>query len=497
MSMRLEVGSIYRSEVEARVVADVDVLVAGGGTAGCVAALAAARNGDRVFLVERYGYLGGMLTGNAGLTIFIGYPGGRVRKNKLWFVGNAVEMFASAVKKLQENPSEVRIVGGIPLEITNRLMAAGAGIGIGGQAGTYVTTNLEAFKALLFEMMEEAGVKLLLHSWVVDVIMEKDIIKGVVVENKSGRQVLLGKMIIDATGDADVAAKSGAPFEVGVTPGSMAAKGGMPIGFTEPLGIMYTYGNVDVERVFQFARKNNDWEPTWPSFQGLEDAYQSFRKGQLADIFLPKASAADEIDVEFLTLPVPGFVLTGCGFATQTSGLSAAELTRIEAESKKALMKKLAYLKKNIPGFEKATLANVPQMSVRETRRILGEYVLTIEDLLEAREFKDGIGRGGHPVDVDVSESIREQGWHRPPNWSFSIPYRSLVPQKIKNLLVAGRCISTTHEALGCIRPTAQCMVMGEAAGTAAALCEKNKVRPRDLNIDELRGRLKEQGVIL
>lgn len=488
--MGLKVGSVYRSQAEALVVAEVDVLIAGGGTAGCAAALAAARNGARVLVVERYGYLGGMLAGNAGLTIFIGYPGGRVRKNKEWLVGDAVELFAKAVKKLQENPSEIRMVGGIPLEITDRLMAMGAGIGVGGQAGTYITTNAEVVKTLLFAMMEEAGVELLLHSWVADVIVEKGIIKGVVVENKSGRQALLGKVIIDATGDADVAAKAGVPFEVGVAPGGMSAEAGVPIGSTQEMGIMYVYANVEVERVFQFAREHNDWEPTWPTFQGLEDAYQSFRKGQLAGIYMPKTN------VEVFTLPVPGFVL-GYGCGTRASGLSASDLTRAEVSSKKTLTEQLAYLKKNISGFEGAFLVNVPPISVRETRRILGEYVLTLEDLLESREFEDGIGRGAHPIDLDVPESILERGWHRLPNWSFSIPYRSLVPQKIENLLVAGRCISTTREVLGCTRPTAQCMVMGEAAGTAAALCGKNKVTPRCLDTEELRERLKEQGVIL
>ena len=492
--MDLRIGSIYTSTVEAPVIAEVDVLVAGGGTAGCAAAIAAARNGARVLVVERSGYLGGMMTeGHAALTIFIGYPGGRVRENRQWRVGQAVERFADAVRRLREDPSEVLIAGGIPLDLAKKLMEAGAGIGIGGVAGTYVTTDSEAFKALLFAEMEQAGVQLLLHSWLTDVIKDEDRLVGVVVESKSGRQALLARYIVDASGDADVAFKAGAPCHVGVTQGDISAEAGVPLGTTEEMGIMYTYANVDVERVFQFARERDDWEPTWPAFQELENAYQDYREGHMAQIYLPQQG------VEFFTMPTPGFVLTyGCG--TPTSGLSAADLTRAEVAARKTLTKQLAHLRKHVPGFENAKLASVPEMSVRETRRIVGEYVLTLDDVLESREFEDGIGRGGHPIDISVSketERITERSWHKPPNWSFSIPYRTLVPQRVKGLLAAGRCISATHEAFGCTRATVQCMITGQAAGTAAALSVKEGVDPHLLDTNVLRTHLAGQGVVL
>jgi len=483
LSEGLKIDSVYRSVVEAPVVADVDVLVAGGGTAGCVAALAAARNGAEVLLVERYGYLGGMMTeGHAGLTMFMGYPGDRT-----------VDQFAEALKKLRENPSEVQVVGGIPLEIANRLIELGAGIGTGGQAGTYVTTNTEAFKALLFSMMEEAGVMLLLHSWIADVIVEENALRGVVVENKSGRQALLAKVVVDATGDGDVAAKAGAPYNMGVGPSDISAKEGIPVGTMQGMGKMYIYGNVDVERLFDYLRKHPDeYAPAWTTFQRLENAYESFLKGDMFVVSMPKHK------LWFHSLPIPRALGTaGCG--TRGNGLSAPDLTKAEVECRKRLMEQLAYLKERIPGFEDAYLMSTPPMFARETRHILGEYVLTVEDLFESREFGDGIGRGGHPIDSSpVPESLKKRMWTSlSPNWSHSIPYRSLVPLKVNNLLVAGKCISATHEAYGCIRPTAQCMVIGQAAGTAAALSVKNKVKPRHLDIEELRKVLKEQGVIL
>jgi len=290
LSEGLKIDSVYRSVVEAPVVADVDVLVAGGGTAGCVAALAAARNGAEVLLVERYGYLGGMMTeGHAGLTMFMGYPGDRT-----------VDQFAEALKKLRENPSEVQVVGGIPLEIANRLIELGAGIGTGGQAGTYVTTNTEAFKALLFSMMEEAGVMLLLHSWIADVIVEENALRGVVVENKSGRQALLAKVVVDATGDGDVAAKAGAPYNMGVGPSDISAKEGIPVGTMQGMGKMYIYGNVDVERLFDYLRKHPDeYAPAWTTFQRLENAYESFLKGDMFVVSMPKHK------LWFHSLPIP------------------------------------------------------------------------------------------------------------------------------------------------------------------------------------------------
>jgi len=491
--MTLKVGSVYRSQVEAAVVAEADVLVAGGGTAGCVAALAAARNGARVLLVERHGYLGGMMTGgNAGLTTFIGYPGGRERRDGKWVLGQEVKRFAYARKRLHENPAEVRIVGGIPLEVANRLIDMGAGIDSDGQAATYVTTDTEAFKALLFTMMEEAGVELLLHSWIADAITEDGAIKGVVVENKLGRQALLGGIVIDATGDGDVAARAGAPFNVGVAADDISARAGIPVGTTQNMGMMYRYGNVDVERLFEFARNHpDDWLPHWATFQELEDAYDAFRKGDMVPINLPKYR------ISFGTTPIPGLVQTG-GCNTSASSLSPSDLTRAEIAARKTLTEELARLKKDTPGFENAYLTRVPEISVRETRLILGEQVLSYEDILESREFEDGIGRGGHPIDVSpIPEDLKAHKLDLPPNWSFSIPYRCLVPQKVENLLVAGRCISATHEAFGCIRPTAQCMVTGQAAGTAAAICVKNEATPRNLDTDQLRRLLVEQEVIL
>ncbi len=176
--MVLKVGSVYSSTVKAKVVNEIDVLVAGGGTAGCVAAIAAARNGMSVLLIERRGFLGGMMTGgNAALATYMVHNMSRADRGKV-------------LAQLGTNPSSVQIVGGIPMEITKRLIDMGAGIGTYGTAGTYVFTTQQELKELLLEMMEEAGVKLLFHSLIVDVIEDDNVVKGIVVENKSGRQAV-------------------------------------------------------------------------------------------------------------------------------------------------------------------------------------------------------------------------------------------------------------------------------------------------------------------
>jgi len=219
MNRQLKVGKSFVQEIRTKIVAEADVVVAGGGTAGVVAALAAARNGAQTLLVERYGFLGGMMTaGNAGLTKYIVHSTDR-------------SDYAKVLGKLADKPSEVQIVGGIPMEITDELMKIGAGIG---PAGSYVFTSSEDFKWLLLTMLQKARVQLLLHSWIVDVLKEGNVIKGIVVENKSGRQAILGKVIIDATGDGDVAARAGAPFETGVGPNDLPRKPALKSGPCRP-----------------------------------------------------------------------------------------------------------------------------------------------------------------------------------------------------------------------------------------------------------------------
>jgi NADPH-dependent 2,4-dienoyl-CoA reductase/sulfur reductase-like enzyme len=268
--MDLAVGTHCVTTVTAYVADEADVVVAGAGTAGCVAAIAAARNGADVLLVERYGYLGGMMTsGNAGLTKYIVHE-----KNQA--------DYREIIEQLSSDPASVQVVGGIPMEITRRLIDSGGGIATNGHAGSYVFTSQADFKYLLLDMMEEAGVRLLLHSLIVDVEMDEESICGIVVESKSGRQIILGRTFIDATGDGDVGALAGAPCVVGVGPGDLAADSGTPLGTTHPMGIMFRMGNIDMERCFEYLYDHPEQFIPQPfALMGLREAYDSFKKGDM------------------------------------------------------------------------------------------------------------------------------------------------------------------------------------------------------------------------
>ena len=477
----MKVGDTYKTEVKTSVADEADVIVAGGGAAGCVAAIAAARSGVKTLLVEHHGFLGGMMTaGNAGLTKYVVHSTDQTDYKKV-------------LEQLSKNPSDVQIVGGIPMEITRRLLDMKAGIGTNGTAGSYVFTASEDFKWLLLTMIEEAGVKLLLHSWIVDVIKEDNVIKGIVVENKSGRQAILGKMFVDCTGDGDVAAKAGAPFEVGVGHNDLAAKHGTRLNTMQEMGVMFRVGNVDMIRCFEYLRKNPDkFQVQGCALLNLEQAWKNFQKGEMMTINITTDFAFPCFQI--YNTPLHG-IFTICCPCCPGSGLSASDLTKAEIALTKKVREWILKMRE-MPGFENTFLVNCPQVGVRETRHILGKYVLTIKDVFSSREFEDGIGKGSHPIDVQpIPEALRKRAL--PPRWQFNIPYRCLVPKEIDNLLVAGRCISVTHEAFGCTRSTVQCMITGEASGTASAMCIKQNVSPKNLNTDELRKTLTDQGVVL
>ena len=479
--MKLIPGESYSETVTAQVREGADVVVAGGGTAGVVAAIAAARTGAKTLLVERRHFLGGMMTGgNAGLTIYTVYDKRQSEYRKI-------------VARLATDPAAVQIVGGIPLEITERLLARGAAIGTSGTGGSYVFTSITDFKYLLLDMMAECGVRLLLHSTVVDVIKEADVVRGLTVESKSGRQVLPAQIVVDATGDADVAACAGAPFIVGVGPDDHCARLGETLGRMHDMGVMFRMGNVDVERLFEHLRDHAEKFVTQSvALMDMEEAWANVRNGDMACFGIKHGGMWHQV----YNSPIRGVVTLCCPCVTG-SGLDVDDLTRGELELIRQVRERVATLR-HVPGFERAFLLDMPEIGVRETRHIQGEYRLTIEDIYERREFPDTIGRGAHPIDIGpLPEELRKAKAPTVDHWYFNIPYRSLVPRQVDNLLLAGRCISATREASGCTRPTVQCMLTGQAAGTAAALCVAAGANPRKLDSHDLRTRLATDGAVI
>lgn len=438
-----------------------DVLIAGGGTAGVVAALAAARNGVRTVLVEQKGFLGGTMIDGAG---------------PLHSFFNMYKAFPGVEKK--------QLVRGIPQEIIDRMVAAGGSFGHlesekGYSYDSVITIiDWEIFKGVIFSMLKESGAKLLLHTLVTDVIRDGNDVRGLIIESKSGREALLAGTIIDTTGDADVAYKGGADC-VNTYPDAAV---GMPFGMA----------NVNMNRVAGFLEEH-----------GMIDHIIHADKGSRSDHIvrlgfdLKKIGAfRDYMERYGLWGPLTvsrhenDFSYINCTNIKPLDALNVEAATEAEVALREQVMTMAGLLKRNIPGFENAYLSWTPtHFGVRRTRIVRCEYDLSIDEILNGQRFDDEIALYGFH-DCAPRLMIKNGG-------AYGIPYRALLPQKTENLLVAGRMISSNWEAHMSTRNTVSCMAQGQAVGTAAALCCKSHNRPRTLDVRLLRQTLKKDGVYL
>jgi hypothetical protein len=419
---------------EIPIIMEADVVVVGGGPAGVGASVGAARAGMSTLLIEKYGYLGGSHTVGA-IGAFCGH-------------------FA-------QQPQPVSIARGMNHQLIRKLEQDNGVTAPQNWQNTYLLPyDHFQLKLTLDEMIEENKVQVLYHSIVVDAIQHENEIKGVIIENKSGRQAIRAKRFIDCSGDADLAAHSGAPFQFGEL-----SKRQFPT-------LMFRMMNVDVPKVRSISpREIEEKMDEAASAYGLERKY-----GWI--FYTPRPG---EVILNMTKITIEG---------RPVDGTNVKELTLGEFIGRKQVKAYASFLQKYIPGFKNATIeATGSQIAVRESRLIDGEYQLTKEDVLTCRKFDDGIARSAWPFEVHAGEKAKVIPFNAG-DGMYEIPYRCLIPKTIDSLLVAGRCLSAQQSAHSSARTWAICMEEGEAAGIAAALSIRNDKKLRDLDIEHLKSEL-------
>lgn len=434
-----EATTIREAAREAKIVAKSDVVVVGGGPAGISAAVSAARNGASVTLLERYPYLGGLASGGMVLILDDMHNDLEVTVQGLGMeVIERMQKWGLAVvpPEADRHPD---------IRQTEAMWQKWSRWGVF-DFHTHTTPHPiifaaafdpDGFKRAANDMVAEAGVNLRLHSWFSSSIVEDGQIKGVITETKEGRQAVLGDVVIDATGDLDVAASAGAPFVEGAFIVTTVSR----------------MGGVDTDRAeqFQYGEPERFAEVDREAKRLIGGCWQYW----------------------WLKTPLPGVVWCNCPHMTGFDGLKVADLTAAEFEGRKRMAALLDFARKNVPGFENAYVVDfAPQAGVRQTRLLEGEYVVTKQDVNKRVHFADSVCRGR----------------------DYYTPYRALVPKQVDQLLVAGRHYSATPSAQKLSREIPPCMAMGEAVGVAATLALGSGTKVRDVDARQIQKKMRAQG---
>lgn len=460
--------NIVLSNQDVPVTRQVDVLVCGGGVSGVAAAVTAARNGAKTLLIERAGFLGGAATG-AGMALIV-------------------------------IPAKELV--GFPKEFFGRLASEqGAGL------GDVIPWDVETYKLVALETLMEAGAELLLYTTVSTPLVGKDGIEGVVIENKSGRQAILAKIVIDTTGDGDIAARSGAPFVIG-----RESDGAM-----RPVTVMGRIGNINLHTFKDYidshpddfaqddGRRVVDLEHGIVRIDGFFSIIEKAKKlGYLTDDmpvnYLRFSGIASPDQLECANLVCNSTRVYGI------DGTNADDVTRAEIEGRKQLRAVVKICKDLLPGFERSYLVDTSAtLGVRETRRIKGKFTYTYDQIEKRQRFEDSVAimtcldRGTvdiHSPDYGHEGSEKDE-WARRlvmPLMHFEFPLRCMLPDGVGNLIVAGRCCSVTHDVDKFTRGQVPSALMGQAAGTVAALAARHGGLEK-LPVSEVQAALVRQGV--
>ncbi len=425
----------------AKIVGDYDVVVCGGGPAGFIAAIAAARSGASVALIERFGYFGGMAT--AGMV-------------------SPISVFSY---------NGARVIGGIPWEFVERLEAMGGALVE--QPLNNVAFDPELYRLCAQRMVAEAGVAVYTNSYLVGVEAEDGLLKAAIFANKNGIEAVTGRQFIDATGDADLAHLAGVP---------MLPLGDAPL---QPLSTYFCLDGVDTDSELLQCMHHNQ--------QGVNCHCVPAREKMIAlqeVLNLPKFGGP-----WFCTLLRPGCVTVNVTRAS-ADACDNRDYARAEAQLREDVFTLAAVLRDSFPEFARCKVSHVATVAgIRETRRIVGHHVITADEYLNAYEYPDSVSRGCHPIDIHSNE-INRQSVHFLEKPAY-VPYRALVSVGARNLLAAGRCLSADRQAFASLRVQASAMGAGQAAGAAAAMAARGGVDAIEVNVGELRRVLREWGTVI
>ncbi|MBN2239286.1 MAG: FAD-dependent oxidoreductase [Dehalococcoidales bacterium] len=433
-----------------KVFTETEVLVVGGGPAGIAAAIASARSGARTVLLERYGHLGGMATG--GLVIMIPFMSSGTRERQI--AGICQEL----IDRLDEiggalHPADDE-VGSTDKKVVDYWRRRASGTFVPGGSVSYgALVDPEKLKCILNDIVTEAGVRLVLHSWGTRAVVEDGSIKGVIFESKSGRQAVLSQVTIDTTGDGDVFASAGSEYD-GTIDRSLRSSN---------LALVFRIGGVDGDRYMDFQEQQREKHEELMRELTARGGFNTYWRTPRDDVFwcnnwLPNLSA---VDVE--------------------------DLTYVEVSARKSMLISMDFLRKHVPGFKNSYIMDTAsQTGTRGSRRLTGEHVVTWDEVIS------GVI---HPDTIAILPHLH----HNPANGYplVYMPYRALVPKNPEDLLVAGRCFSSDASANNSLNWIQQCIPMGQAAGTAAAIAVRSGISPKAVDYTELQQKLTAQGVPL
>lgn len=443
----------------------------GGGPSGTMAGIAAARAGARTLVVEQYGFFGGSLTA----------------------------MGVGPMMSFHNNLGE-QVVEGLPQELIDRLVARGASPGHIEDSTTYCTTvtpfDSEYLKLELEQMLQEAGADILFHTQLAAVRLdEQGRIGEVVLCNKAGLTSFPAQVYVDASGDGDLAARAGVPFVMGRAQD----------GATQPMTMNLKVGNVDVERVRRYVLANPD---DFVFAHGVEEGLERLKRTprlSLAGYRRAWDAAKERGEVEvprehvlFFETATPGVIIVNTSRVQGLDATDPLQLSQAEMIGRRQCVQIFEFLRRHCPGFENAIRMDTSaQIGVRESRHVQGLYTLTADDLIRQRDFPDPVALGGYPIDIHSPEKAQTDSVHFAQGTKYQIPMRSLLVGAPENLVLGGRCISATHEAMAAFRVTPIAMAIGQAAGTIAATAVRTGTPPAQVEYADVRAQLLAQGAKL